>query len=190
MITITDAAVTKFLEITEKEDRQGHGLRLIVHGGGSYRPQFALNFVAPGEVRDDDAVTDAGKLKIYADPESAKYLEGASIDFLDTPMQSGFKIEAPNAGLPEPTGPLADKIRSVLEEKVNPGVAGHGGHIALAALEGDTAYLLLGGGCQGCGMANVTLKEGVEKILLQEIPELKQVKDVTDHSAGANPYYK
>jgi Fe/S biogenesis protein NfuA len=190
MIKVTDAARDKFLEITEAEDRKGHGLRVIVHGGGGYQPQFALNFVAPEEVREDDTVTDAGDLKLYTDPESTKFLDGASVDFVETPMGAGFKIDAPNAGLPEPTGPLADKIRKVLDEKVNPGVAGHGGHIALAALEGDTAYLLLGGGCQGCGQANVTLKEGVEKILLQEIPELKHVADVTDHAAGANPYYE
>jgi Fe/S biogenesis protein NfuA len=190
MITITDAAKAKFLEITEREDRKGHGLRLAVHHGGSFQPEFALNFVAPDQGEDDDVVTDAGGIKIHVDPESARFLEGTKIDYLDTPTQSGFKIDAPNAGVPEPSGPVAEKIRRVLEEKVNPGVADHGGQVALAALEEDTAFLRFGGGCQGCGMIKTTLKDGVEKILLQEVPELKQVKDVTDHAAGANPYYR
>jgi Fe/S biogenesis protein NfuA len=190
MITITDPAKAKFLEITEREGRKGHGLRLVVHNGGSFQPEFGLNFVAPGEGDDDDVVTDAGEMKVYVDAESAKFLEGAKIDFIETPQQSGFKIDAPNAGIPEPTGPVAEKIRKVIEEKINPGVAGHGGQVALAALEDDTAFLRFGGGCQGCGMIKTTLKDGVEKILLQEIPELKQVKDVTDHAAGDNPYYR
>jgi len=190
MITITDSAKAKFLEITEKEGRKGHGLRLAVHNGGTFQPEFALSFVAPGEAADDDVVTDAGGLMVYTDPESARFLEGTTVDFLETPTQSGFKIDAPNAGIPEPTGPVAEKIRKLLEEKINPGVAGHGGQVALAALENETAFLRFGGGCQGCGMIKTTLKDGVEKILLEEIPELKEVKDVTDHTAGANPYYR
>jgi len=190
MLTVTEAAKSKFLEIIERENRPGHGLRVIVNNGGTFQPQFALNFVAPDQAQDDDVVVDAGGFKVYLDPESAKFLKEASIDFLETPTQSGFKIDAPHAGLPRPTGPLAEKIEKVLSEKVNPGVAGHGGHVVLAALEGGTAYLRFGGGCQGCGMIKVTLKEGVEKILLQEVPELERVADVTDHASGANPYYR
>jgi len=190
MLTVTEAAKSKFLEIIERENRSGHGLRVIVNNGGTFQPEFALNFVAPGQAQADDVVVDAGGFNVYVDPESAQFLKEASIDFLETPTQSGFKIDAPHAGLPRPTGPLAEKIEKVLSEKVNPGVAGHGGHVALAALEGSTAYLRFGGGCQGCGMIKVTLKEGVEKILLQEVPELERVADVTDHAAGANPYYR
>jgi len=190
MLTVSEAASAKFKEIAEREDRKGHGLRVVVHDGGTFQPGFALNFVSPSQVHDDDVVVDGGGFKVYVDPQSAKFLEGASIDFLETPTQSGFKIDAPNAGLPKPSGPLAEKIEKVLEEKVNPGVAGHGGHVVLAALEEKTAFLRFGGGCQGCGMIKTTLKDGVEKILLREVPELERVADVTDHAAGANPYYR
>ncbi len=189
MLTVTDAAKAKFLEITEREDRKDHGLRLIVNNGGTFQPEFALNFVAPDQVREDDVVVDAGGFNVYLDPDSAGFLKEASVDFLETPTQSGFKIDAPHAGLPQPTGPLAEKIEKVLNEKVNPGIAGHGGHVVLAALEDSTAFLRFGGGCQGCGMIKVTLKEGVEKVLLQEVPELERVADVTDHASGSNPYY-
>jgi Fe/S biogenesis protein NfuA len=190
MIEITPAAKKKFLEITERENRKGQDLRITVRNGGTFQPEFGLDFVTPDQSRKDDVVTDAAEFKIYVDPQSAKFLEGASVDFVEAGGRSGFKIEAPKAGAPKPSGPLAEAIEKVLAEKVNPGVAGHGGHVMLVALEEDTAYLRFGGGCQGCGMINVTLKEGVEKILLQEVPGLKRVLDATDHAAGSNPYYR
>ena len=115
MLTVTEAARAKFKEITEREDRKGHGLRVIVNNGGTFQPDFALNFVAPDQARDDDVVVDAGGLNVYLDPDSAKFLREASVDFLETPTQSGFKIDAPHAGLPKPSGSLAEKIEKALE---------------------------------------------------------------------------
>ncbi len=189
MITVTEAAKKKFLEIVESEGRQGQGLRVIVQGGGTARPEFALNFVAESE-GGQDVVEDLGTFKVYADAESAKYLDGASVDFVDNLTESGFKVDAPKAGLPRPEGPLAEAVQRVLDEKINPGVAMHGGFVALVAIEDDTAYLQFGGGCQGCGMINVTLKQGVDKILFADVPQIKKVMDVTDHASGTNPYYQ
>lgn len=190
MITMTDAAKRKFLEAAKAEGREGQGLRVIVSNGGTYQPEFALNFVGPEDASTDDTVVDLGELKIYVDAESAKWLKEASIDFVDGLDGSGFKVDAPHAGLAKPTGPLADQVSKVLEEKVNPAIASHGGVIALVAVEGKTAYLRFGGGCQGCGMANVTLRQGVEKVLLEEVADLEKVMDITDHAAGTNPYYQ
>ena len=109
---------------------------------------------------------------------------------------SGLAIDNPNS--PTPTigngdavtdGPVADRIRQVLEERINPAIASHGGYAELVAVEGDTAYLRMGGGCQGCGMADVTMKQGIEQTLKREIPEITAVMDVTDHTSGTNPYY-
>jgi len=190
MTTMTAAAKTKFKEIIEAESRTGHGLRVSVHGGGTPEPEFALNFVSPDEASETDIIEDLGELKIYMDPESAKFLKDATIDFLETISESGFKIDAPNAGIPKPKGALAESVQKVLEEKVNPAIASHGGNIQLVAIEEGTAYLRFGGGCQGCGMVNVTLKQGVEKVLFEEVPELSKVMDVTDHASGTNPYYQ
>lgn len=190
MIKVTDAATQKFMEAVKSEKREGHGLRVIVQNGGTYRPEFALNFVAPGEAAADDTAVDVGEFKVYLDPESAKWLEGASIDFVETLSESGFKVDAPNAGLAKLEGPLAESVQRVLDEHVNPQVASHGGHVSLVAIEDETAYLRFGGGCQGCGMINVTLKQGVEKILFAEVPEIKKVMDVTDHASGTNPYHE
>jgi Fe/S biogenesis protein NfuA len=190
MIEITQAARDRFLEVIKAEGREGHGLRVSVSGGGTARPEFSLNFVGPDETRDDDLVEDAGAFKIYVDPESARFLEGASVDFIDTLTESGFKVDAPNARVAGPEGPLAEAVQKTLDDKVNPAVSSHGGFVELVAIEDDTAYLRFGGGCQGCGMINVTLKQGVEKVLFEDVPEIKKVMDVTDHASGDNPYYQ
>jgi Fe/S biogenesis protein NfuA len=190
MITFTDAAKTRFLKITEDEQKSGYGLRVMVKNGGTYMPEFALGFVAPDQSNDSDIVSDQGDFKVFIDPQSAKYLEGASVDFLEGPGGAGFKIDAPKAGAEKPSGPVAEAVMKVLEEKVNPGLASHGGKVMLVAIEEGTAVLQFAGGCQGCGMINVTLKEGVEKILCESVPEITAVRDVTDHAAGTDPYQR
>ncbi len=190
MITVTEAAKKKFRETIEAEGRQGHGLRVIVNNAGTQQPEFALNFVAPGEVREDDQIDDVGELKVYMDPQSAKHLEDATIDFIDNLTDSGFVVDAPKAGIRKPSGPVAEAVQTVLQEKINPAIAAHGGQVSLVAVEDDTAYLRFGGGCQGCGMVNVTLKQGVEKTLFKDVPQITKVMDVTDHAAGTNPYYQ
>lgn len=190
MITLTDKAKKQFLQAAEAEERKGDGLRVIVHDGGTANPGFALNFVDADQVTDQDTVVDAGSIKLYIDPASARWLEGATIDFVDGLQESGFKVDAPNAGKPRPSGPVAEKVSTVLQEKINPAIASHGGVINLVAVEDGTAYLQFGGGCQGCGMVNVTLKQGVEKVLFEEVPEITKVMDITDHASGTNPYYQ
>ena len=190
MITVTEAAKKKFLEIIEAEDRPGYGLRVTVTNGGTHQPEFALNFVGPEEVQQDDQIGYAGEFKVYMDPQSAKHLDEATIDFLDDLTESGFKVDAPNAGIPRPSGPVAEAVQAVLQEKINPAIASHGGQVSLVAVEDATAYLRFGGGCQGCGMVDVTLKQGVEKTLFEDVPQITKVMDVTDHAAGTNPYYQ
>ena len=190
MIEISQLAKDRFLEVIKAEGREGHGLRVTVSGGGTPQPEFALNFVGPDEISEADHVEDVGPFKVYVDPASAKFLEGASIDFIDTLTESGFKVDAPNAGISKPQGPLAEAVQKSLDEKINPAVQSHGGFVELVAIEDDTAYLRFGGGCQGCGMINVTLKQGVEKVLFEDVPQIKRVLDTTDHASGNNPYYQ
>jgi len=190
VITLSPTANQKFLDAAKAEEREGDGLRVIVSGGGTAQPQFALNFVAADEIGEDDTVIEDGELKIYIDAESIRWLKDAKIDFVDGLEESGFKVDAPNAGIPRPTGPLAEAVLKVLDEKINPGVASHGGVVSLVAVEDETAYLRFGGGCQGCGMSSYTLKQGIEKTLFEEVPAIKKVVDVTDHAAGTNPYYE
>ena len=190
MIQVTDLARKKVLEVLENENRQGHGLRVSVQNGGSSTVEYALNFVGQGEEKPGDTLIDAGEFKIHLDPESAKWLEGATLDYIDDLTESGFKVDAPNAGQARPSGPVADRVQRVLDEKINPAVAMHGGMVSLEGLQDNVAYLRFGGGCQGCGMVDVTLKQGVEVTIKEEVPEIAGVMDVTDHAAGTNPYYQ
>ena len=126
------------------------------------------------------------------DPESAKLLDGASVDWVESLQQSGFKVENPNLapiGSKPLEGPLADRVRQVIEQYVNPGVAQHGGHVTLVEVRDKIVYLQMGGGCQGCGMASVTLSQGIERILKEQVPEIVGIEDVTNHSAGDSPYF-
>lgn len=190
MISITDAARKKFLAAAAAEGKQGYGLRVIVRHGGTPNPEYALNFVGAEELSQEDTVVEAGDFKVYLDTESARWLKDASIDFIEGLHESGFKVDAPHAGLAKPSGPVAEAVEEVLEEKINPAVASHGGHVSLVAIEEGTAYLRFGGGCQGCGMVNVTLKHGVERMIFDAVPQISKVMDITDHAAGTNPYYQ
>ena len=102
-------------------------------------------------------------------------------------------IKAPNSKVPRVSedSPLEEKINYILQSEVNPSLASHGGMVSLVELvDEDVAVLQFGGGCQGCGMVDMTLKDGVEKTLLEQLPQLREVRDITDHSQGENPYYQ
>ncbi len=192
MITITDNAKQKFLSILENENRQGHGMRVTAQRGMSpFAVDYGIAFVESGHEDADDEVIDAGEFKVYIDSQSVPLAEGATVDYVSGLNESGFKItNAKTAAAPNPTGPVAEKIQQIIDSKVNPGVATHGGHVSLVDVKEDIAYLRFGGGCQGCGMVDVTLKQGVEVMLKEAVPELKGVMDVTDHAGGENPYYQ
>jgi len=189
-ITVTDIARKKVLDVMAKQERTGDLLRIVVREGGTASADFGLQFAAPDEVADGDVTVDAGGFAIVAAAGHAPFLDGATLDFIDGLTESGFKIDAPNAKPARPSGPLADRIQQVIEERINPAIASHGGFVVLEGLQDNTAYLRFGGGCQGCGMINVTLKQGVEVMIKEQVPEIVGVMDVTDHAGGTNPYYK
>ena len=127
-------------------------------------------------------------------------MRGSTIDLSDSPGGGGLFVRNPQSPSPAvsgagpstaaPTGPVAERVIHVLDQQINPAIAAHGGHAELVAVEDDTAYLRLSGGCQGCGMASVTLSQGIEVALRESVPEISRVVDVTDHASGANPYYE
>jgi Fe/S biogenesis protein NfuA len=135
-----------------------------------------------------------GDLAVIFPEVDDEKLDGASLDITD----QGLAMNNPNSPAPPtisaPTGdlegPLVDRVQQVLKEQVNPAIASHGGGAELVSVDGAIAYLRLYGGCQGCGLAQVTLKQGIERIILDSIPELTQVVDVTDHASGDDPYYQ
>ena len=129
--------------------------------------------------------------EVVMDPESAKILDGARVDWIEALLESGFKVENPNLepiGSKPLEGPLADRVQQAIDQYVNPGVAQHGGHVTLVEVRDNIVFLQMGGGCQGCGMASVTLSQGIERILREQVPEIAGIQDVTNHAAGDSPY--
>ena len=187
MLTITDAAKKKVLAILEGEDQKDLALRVAIRGRGPGGFRYELQFVGAGESGAEDTVVNAGDFDVLVDPDSAPNLKGATVDFLDGVTESGFKVDNPN---PLWTDPKAQAVQEVIDTQINPGVASHGGHVALLDVKDNIAYIALGGGCQGCGMVDVTLKQGIEVLLKEAVPEIHQVIDTTDHAAGKNPFYQ
>jgi Fe/S biogenesis protein NfuA len=187
MLTVTDLARSKVLALMESEDRKGLALRIAIQGRGPGGFRYELGFVEGPDRSDDDTVVDAGDFEVLIDKETVPNLQGSTLDFVEGVRESGFKIDNPNPLWDEP---LAQKVQEIIDTRINPGIASHGGFVVLLDVKGDTAYVQLGGGCQGCGMADVTLKQGIEVMIKEEVPEIKQVIDSTDHAGGKNPFYQ
>lgn len=187
MVTITDTAKEKILTTMEAKDAKGMALRLAIVGRGPVGFRYSMAFVPTEEKGLEDVVGDFGELQVFIDPQSAPKLEGATVDYLEDNFQEGFMIDNPN---PLWDDPLAQAVQDVLDSHINPGIASHRGFVTLLDVKDGVAYITFGGGCQGCSMVDVTLKQGVEVKILEAIPEIKQVLDTTDHAGGTNPYYQ
>lgn len=190
MITVSEAARKEFLSVLSTGP-QSLGLRVTVQGVGSPHVQYGLHLVEKGQEKADDIVVELDGVKFFVDPGSVPFVDGLLIDFVEGLMERGFKLENPKApAMPRPTGPVAEAILQLLDNEINPAVAAHGGHIDLIDYKDHRVYVRMGGGCQGCGMANVTLRQGIETLLREQLPEVHEIIDVTDHAGGTNPYYE
>ena len=193
MIDITESGQTYLRDLLAKQDCEGIAIRVFVLDGGTPKAETCIAFCRPGEQEADDELVEYDGLRTFIEKQSKPYLEEAVVDFAKDSMGGQLTIRAPNSRLPRigPDSSLHDRINYILYNDINPGLAAHGGHITLEQLTDDkVAVLRFGGGCQGCGMVDVTLKEGVEKALLTQLPELTAVRDVTDHSNQENAYFK
>jgi len=188
LVSLTDLARAKVLELMRAEGQGDAALRFGVAGRGPGGFQYKLGFVNASEQAADDRVVDAGEgLRLLIDATSVEQVKGTTIDFIGGPEGAGFRIDNPN---PLWTDPVAQAVQKVFDDEINPQVASHGGWVALLEVKGDVAYIQLGGGCQGCGMVDVTLKQGIEVVLRERVPQIREVIDTTDHGGGSNPYYK
>jgi len=192
MVTITDSGQEYLTELLKKQDCEGIAVRIFILDAGTPRAETCISFCRPGEEKEDDEMNQYGGFKAFIDLNSIPFLKDAVVDFSKDSMGGQLTIKAPNSRLPNITddSPIEDRINYVLYNEINPGLASHGGHVSLEEIfEDNIAVLRFGGGCQGCGMVDLTLKEGVEKALLSHIPQLKEVRDITDHSNKENAYY-
>jgi Fe/S biogenesis protein NfuA len=194
ILSITPDAVEAILGIrAEEPDAEELALSVAVAGIRNLEFTYELTFIPVADAGDEDVVQRFEDLPVVVRADSIERLEGAGITVnegglaIDNPNTPSPKITADGAGL---EGPVADRIKQLLDQQINPAIASHGGFAELVAVEDDTAYLRLGGGCQGCGLAQVTLGQGIEVAILEAVPEIKHVVDVTDHASGTNPYFE
>jgi Fe/S biogenesis protein NfuA len=187
MITFTPLAVEKITELLRAEGRPGQALRIGIQGRGRGGFAYRLGFVDPAERTADDTVVDTGPFQALVDATSAPDLAGTTIDYVESPVQSGFRIDNPNPLWRDPT---ALAVQKVIDEDINPAVGSHGGWVTLLDVRDGVAYIQLGGGCQGCGMADVTLKQGIVVRIREVVPAVREIVDTTDHAGGTNPYYR
>ena len=191
-IKFTDLARDAVLRFADMGGDSSPAVRIQVSSPSPLDPRYEITLIDDQEKCEEDLVFGQQGFEVVMDPESAKLLDGASVDWVESLQQSGFKVENSNLapiGSKPLEGPLADRVQQVIEQYVNPGVAQHGGHVTLVEVRDKIVYLQMGGGCQGCGMADVTLKQGVEVMIIDNVPGISEVVDATDHDAGTNPFY-
>jgi Fe/S biogenesis protein NfuA len=196
MITFTDRAREMVLSFLGDDEESSQALRIRVRMEKG-TPEFDLTLVDPEERADEEREVDTGDFKVYLLESDVEAIEGSTVDYVDRVNESGFEVRAATASAPEskakpgkgePSGEIAERVRDVLDSQVNPAIASHGGLISLVNVDDTEIYVEMSGGCQGCALSAATLRQGVERMLREAVPELTQVHDVTDHSSGENPY--
>ena len=193
MIHISDSAQNYFRKLIATQGGGDLGIRVRVRNPGSPAADCELEFCEAGERNGDDWVIECAGFSLYVDSASAPWLDTAQIDYKPTATGGELNIHAPKlrGHAPDADASLAIRVQYLLEAEINPKLASHGGRVRLESVSAENEVVLrFGGGCQGCGMADVTLKQGVEKTLRAHFPEITAVRDATDHSAGHQPYYQ
>ncbi|WP_439135145.1 Fe-S biogenesis protein NfuA, partial [Pseudomaricurvus sp.] len=170
---------------------EGIAIRMFVANPGTPQAETCIAYCRPGEEQEGDVKLDLDMIGAYFEERSLPFLEDAKVDYSPDRMGGQLTIRAPNSKMPQVTddSPVEDRINYVLFNEINPGLAAHGGEVSLVEFTEDNyAVLKFGGGCQGCSAVDITLKEGVEKTLIEKIPGLVGVRDSTDHSDTTNAY--
>jgi Fe/S biogenesis protein NfuA len=192
MITITEAAQTHFVKLLSNQ-KDGTNIRVFVVNPGTANAECGVSYCPPEAIESTDIVLPFSGFDALIDDMSKPFLTDAYIDFVTDKMGSHLTLKAPNAKVRAVAddAPLAERVEYVIQTEVNPQLAGHGGNVVLTEITDDgIAILQFGGGCNGCSQVDFTLKEGIEKQLLELFPEeLTAVKDATEHQAGEHSYY-
>ena len=197
VVAVAPRALERVLEIRGGEDDPSSlGLRIEVTGAQGVEYAYDLSFEALAEADPDDLVYMVDELSMIIPANSVEVLMGSTLDLPSNPSQGGLVIRNPNRPDPlagmgelELTGDVVEKVNTLLEKRINPSLAAHGGFATLVGVDGATAYVTMGGGCQGCSMSAATLTEGIRVSILDAIPEITDVVDATNHALGENPFY-
>ncbi|MFT4798981.1 MAG: Fe/S biogenesis protein NfuA [Cryomorphaceae bacterium] len=191
MITVTESAQAYFRELLDKQNGEIIGIRVFVNSPGTPKAETCIAYCRQEDVQKGDDRLELLHLVAYIDERSIPFLEDAVVDYSKDRMGGQLTIRAPNSKTPyvDKSSPLEDRINYILYDEINPSLASHGGEVSLLEVtDNKVAILKFGGGCQGCSSVDVTLKHGVEKTLLERIPELTSISDQTDHSDNSSAY--
>ncbi|MBM3226163.1 MAG: iron-sulfur cluster assembly accessory protein [Candidatus Tectomicrobia bacterium] len=186
MLTVTDAAKRKVLDVLQAQGKPGDGLRLAIAGRTAAGFTYDMYFIEPEDIEPEDIVVDVGDFSVIVEAASAPQLQDVIIDYVEEFQQSGFRIGNPNSVW---TDPQEMALQELLDNQINPSVGTHGGRVELVGVNDNVVYIRFTGGCQGCGMVSVTLNEGIEQAVRESFPHIRAVVDTTNHAEGMNPYY-
>ena len=193
LINITKSGEEYLAKLIKDKNEDNLSIRIFISDPGTPKAETCLAYCKEEEVVSDDMIMNLELITVYVDKRSIPFLEDAEVNFDTDNFGGQLTIKAPNARLPNisPDSSVEDRINYVIYNEINPMLESHGGDVSLSEFTEDgVAVLQFGGGCQGCGMVDVTLKEGIEKTLIEQIPELTAVKDITDHSMDENAFIK
>lgn len=191
MIQISESAQSHFRRLIEREALPGLGVRLSAMHPGTPRADVRLEFAEPHDLQGDEWAVDCDGFTLWLDAGSVQYLDGAEIDYATQATGGQLQIRAPKikGEAPAESASLVERVLWLVEHEINPQLAQHKGHVSVKEITAEGVVLLnFGGGCHGCGMADVTLKQGIEKTLMEKVPGITAVRDATDHASGAAPY--
>lgn len=191
MIQITESAQSHFRRLIEREALPGLGVRLSALDPGTPRADVRLEFAEPGDLAGDEWAVDCEGFTLWLDAGSVQYLDGAEIDYTQNTTGGQLQIRAPKikGQAPAESASLVERVRWVVTHEINPQLAQHRGHVEVEEVTAEGVVMLrFGGGCHGCGMADVTLKQGIETTLMEKVPGVTAVRDATDHASGSAPY--
>ncbi len=191
-IHLSESAQEYLVGLLEKQGEEVVGIRIFVNDPGTPRAETCIAYGRADDIDNDKIIREYKGFTAYFDEKSWPFLEDAKVDYAADRMGGQLTIKAPNSKMPKVNddSSLADRINYLLYTEINPSLASHGGEVSLLELDSENyAILKFGGGCQGCGAVEMTLKDGVEKTLMENLPELAGVRDLTDHSDKSNAYY-
>ena len=193
MIQISDSAKNYFRHLLAQQDIEGIGIRMKAVNAGTPKADCVLEYCEQTDLAGDETRIDCDGFNLYVEAASVDWLDDAEVDYQVSATGGQLTIRAPHikGTVPGADAPLADRVQYVLDSEINPQIAAHGGRVRLVEANAEGVVLLqFGGGCHGCGMADVTLKQGIEKTLRSHFPEITAVRDATDHASGSNPYFR
>jgi len=196
VVEITPLALEQIMALRDQESLDDLHLGLRISGVGPNGFIYETAFLRAADIGEDDHVEQHEDLPVAIPADSLDNLRGAVLDLTGDSATPGLVLRNPNPATPPITegeveldGSIEERVQQLIELYINPAIASHGGFVTLSEVDGDRALVELGGGCQGCGLAAMTLRQGIESSIKHHVPEIVEVVDVTDHAAGENPFF-